>query len=197
MTSDKKDTDQEWFAKIIQLPRPAEVVDFPMKDDNGNPIKVAMRVLTSAESFRCRANAIKDTRQIIGGSDPVSDLEKTEIFQQKLTAELLFNACVDATDLKTKFFRTPKDVMEHLTMDQNGYLLGQYLIVQSQLSPIISEMTDEQLDELISRIQRGASISDLGFFTLGALKLLVMHTISRLSTLQTSNTLSTQPLEQE
>lgn len=177
---------QEWFAKVLRKPRAHELVTFPRKLEDGSEFQIAIWVLTTLESADANGEAIKAARRIIGGNDPIEQIIQTEVFKQQLTSQLLFRSCRQVGDLSKPLFRTPKDVLEYLTLDETGFLLSAYLMIQANLSPLFTSMTEQDMQDIIKRIQDGASAAPLAFFTLGALKALVIYLVSLLSTVQTS-----------
>lgn len=138
--------------------RQHKLVDHCRKDAEGITPKIAMVTLTQEESLATSINTEKFVRKFFKESD--TDLPKTGeassgygmIFEQKAALEILFKVCRNPDDLKVPFFKTPDHMAENLTTEEIGYLMRLYGHVRSQLSPIRYDISEEEVDAWIYRI---------------------------------------------
>ena len=138
--------------------RQHKLVDFLRKDKDGNPIKIAMITLTQEESLSVSINTERFVRKFFKDSE--TDLPKNGetssgyamIFEQKAAIEILFKVCKNPTDLTVPFFKNPDDMASNLTTEEIGYLMRLYGHIRSELSPMKYNLTNEEIDAWIDRV---------------------------------------------
>lgn len=170
---------KDLWAQITAMPRPSQVVDFPRNGTNGKPLgEVRLRVLTQEEQMLCAAEAERYTKKAI------KDLPKGEeaqlgyqsVYQNAAAVEVLFHAARQVDDHEKSFFPSRQHLREYLTADEVGVLMVQYYTVQSKLGPIVSTMTETEVDAWIFRLGEGGSAYPLDFLSWDMLKTLAFST---------------------
>lgn len=189
MTSDTSPS--ALFLLLTTLPRPHRIVDLPRKDADGKPVaQVAIVPLTQEETTTAAAEAEARTRKMLGKDLPKKDDAQSgyqDVFGNISAEEVLFRACKDPADptLKRGAFRTPHEIAKALSADEIGVMLHNYLTVKQECGPIVSEMTDAELDSMITMLGEGGSTFPLDSLSWGALRVLISTMASRLRNLQT------------
>ena len=176
------------WAQITALPRAHRVIESPLML-NGNPVPIAMVVLTQEESQLCTVEAERFTRKMLkDGGLPKSD-EMSEgyrnLYETRAAAEILYKACKKSTDLTKSFFPSVSEIAKRLTTDQIGVLMQQYILVQQEVGPIISKMTPEEFDAWVEKLATGGSAHFLGLLTSAAQNQFILSMACRLHSLQT------------
>jgi hypothetical protein len=156
----------ELWAALVEQPQPHRIVDFPRLDPvTGEPIgKLAIRVLTGIELAASTAEADKFAKKLLKDSQRKDEENKgyDDIYTNAASVELLYRACRDPKNLDRPAFPTPDDMRKRLTMDEIATLVNAYLQVQSEMGPIISHMTEDEMDAWVRRItEAGESIAPL------------------------------------
>lgn len=191
----------ELFLAIQKRPRPFRVVDFPRQDPvTGEPIgKVAITPLFQAELLEAKAEATRLGKQLTKDNlDPREYVVGHEqIYQDICGSEILCRACRDPNDINVKIFRTAGDVRKHLTSDELAVLIQNYALVQLEVGPLITGMSQVEMDAWLQRLGEGASALPLALLSLEQVRALLMHSASRLRTSQTGNGSVGQPVEND
>jgi hypothetical protein len=149
------------FMQIAAMPRPSRLVPFPRKDESGNPLcEVALWVLTQEEMMQSNADTERYVRQTL--KDQVA--QKTEarkgyeqLFNQRGCVEILWRCCRRPSDITKPFFRTKQDIEKYLTTDECGVLYSAYMRVSADLGPIVSELTEEEMEAWLVNLATGGS----------------------------------------
>lgn len=186
-------TPKDLWNQVTKLPRAHRVVDFPRKDKDGNHPKVAIWVLSQNETIECTAATenfvrkfYKDQCGVLPNKDDMSGGYST-IFENRASMEILFMCCRDPQDLNKSFFQTVNAV-GNFTNDEIAVLMQHYLIIKSQLGPIIAELSQVEMDAWISRLTIGGEAANpLGSLSLGQLSSLLMYMASQLKSSQTDS----------
>lgn len=162
MSAPPKDIDPgDLFVLIAAMPRPHRLVAFPRKNDAGDPIcEVALWVLSQEEMMQANADTERYVRQML--KDQVA--QKTEarkgyeqLFNQRGCVEILWRACRRPSDITKPFFRVKQDIEKHLTTDECGVLYNSYMRVSAELGPIVSELTEEEMEAWLVNLAAGGS----------------------------------------
>ena len=188
------------WQRVTALPRPSDVVDFPRKDDEGNPIaQVLMRVLTQAEVTSATANAERFARQVMAGSIPKADEAASgyeAIYQNDLNVQLVYLSARQVDDQTKPFFPSQAEMRTHLTPDEIGALVRAYVIVQAERGPMVSQMTDGDFDAWVAKLKEGGNSAPLASLSLDALRALVKHLVSALPRSQMDSSLPGTPSQE-
>jgi len=184
---------KDLWAQITAMPRPHRIVAFPRTGPDGKPMaEVAMMVLTQDESTLATASADRHVRKLLKdnsampGKDEAAGSYST-LFENRASQEILYRATKRRDDLTKPFFPTVDTIGAKLTTDEIGVLMMSYLLVQSQLGPIVSEMGTDEMEAWIERLAIGGGANPLPFLSLGAQSLLMSSMASRLWLSRTDN----------
>ena len=148
------------WVEITKLPRPSRVIDFPRKDMEGNPIcQVQLVVLTPAEQVQCAVEAERYVNLKLGVTkvEERANAYKT-IFDTASTTECLYLSARSASDIDVRFFPTSQSIRDHLTADEAAVLMQAYGQMNSELGPIISTMSEKDMEAWLERLALGADI---------------------------------------
>ena len=187
----------DYWAKLIALPRPSKVVDFPRKNEDGSAVELAIWVLSQDEQMACSSAADALAKKLL--KDAVKNDERSrgydDIYQNAAAVEILFRVCRQKEDLAKPFFPAPDAIRKHLTTDEIALLFTHYLSVQVELGPIVADMTSDEVDAIVKRLVESGSRFPLDGLSPEALKTLVLSMASRLSTFLTGISLLGTPPE--
>ena len=171
------------WAAITEMPRPSRVVDFPRKNEAGEPIgQVRIRVLMQEESMMCSAAAEAFARKHIKELPKSDDMARGygDIYSNAAAVEVLWRACRQVDDVNQALFPTSKMIRDHLSADEVGVLFSSYLAVKAELGPIIGEMSEDEVEGWIKRLVEGGSSYPLGSLSWEMRDQLQMRTAQRL-----------------
>jgi hypothetical protein len=190
----------ELFLAIQKRPRAFRIVDFPRLDGTtGKSIgQIAMCPLLQQELIEAKAEAVKLGKALTKDSlDPKEYiLGHEQIYQELCGCEILFRACRVPTDIGVTIFKTSADVRKLLTSDEVAVLIQSYAIAQLEIGPLVSMMSDVERDAWLKRLGEGATAIPLALLSLEQVRALLMHSASRLLTLQTANGSAGQPADE-
>jgi hypothetical protein len=191
-------TSEQLWAEITSAPRPHRLVPFPRKRAGSDePIcDVAMCVLTQAEVVAAAAAAERETRRLLR-DDPKKGSERPELYATSKGASDLHNNCASveilsrsarmANDITKPFFRAREDITRHLTVDEVGVMMGEYLMVQADLGPVIHDLSEEEVDAWIEKLTTGGKKFLLPFLSWGAVSTLITSLARRALSSPTAN----------
>lgn len=171
------------WAAITEMPRPSRVVDFPRKNEAGEPVgQVRIRVLTQEESMMCSAAAESFARKHIKELPKSDDMARGygDIYSNAAAVEVLWRACRQVEDVNQALFPTAKMIRDHLSADEVGVLFSSYLAVKAELGPVIGEMSEDEVEGWIRRLVEGGSSYPLGSLSWEMRDQLQMLTAQRL-----------------
>ena len=176
-------SDDLW-ERLCAMPRPHKVVDFPRKDEKGEPIgQLAMWVLTQSEQEESAAQADKRARALMRtdkGEVPKDDEAKrgyNDLYANAAADEILYRACRKVGKLNEAFFPSPALMRSKLSVDEVGVLMSHYYTVQEELGPIVAHMSKEETDALVARIEKSGERFPLDLLSPGALRTLVISLV--------------------
>ena len=184
------------FDKIFQKERPSIVVPFPGYDD----VEIALVILTQSETQAAQAGAQKLVDRLFKDStNRTFDAGYKEVYNSASAQEILYRACKDPNDLKKPFFPSKESIGDALSIDQVSILLNHYFMLSDNYGPVISSMTEKELEEYIKVLAEGGqrSASFLNSFSQGALTTLLVYMASQLSSSQTDKSLPTSQQENQ
>ena len=183
MTTSPGLTPSELWVQITAMPRPHRTVDFPRMNDKGEPVaQMSMQVLTQEEQITTAIEAERFARKHIKDM-PKSDEPRRgydDVYNNQAACELLFRACRRIDDLAMPFFPSPSEIRQKLTPDEVGVLFRSYLIVQTEVGPILASMSEDEVTAIIKRLQEGGSAFPLAFLSPDSQIALVLSMAKRL-----------------
>ncbi len=160
----------ELFAKLLERPRPSEVVDWVRKDADGKPLgKIRIQVLTMEDHNRARLRAREYVaKQGVDTKEIANDDALQQIMGDATALELLALACVHPDRIQGSTEENPgyalvftggaDQLRENLTADELTTLFNYYLLIQEKYGPNERTIeTDEELTDWIDRLVEGAS----------------------------------------
>lgn len=156
-----EESPSELWVKLTQVPRPHKIVPFPRRNPvTGHPIAdVAIWPLTQEEQMIANAEADRWTKSLL--KDPQrkeeANLGYNHTFTNDVAIQILWRACRDPKDLKRPAFPSPGLMRKEFSTDETGVLFNHYLTVQLEVGPIISYMTEEEVEGMILRLHQGGS----------------------------------------
>ena len=179
-----------WTAITVR-PRPNRLVEFPRRDPVTNESigNVAMWVLTPNEHAQASAAAEKYTKTMLGETSPDHrSLSYPTVYDNAASVEILARCCRAESDLTRTAFPSPQAIREVLTTDEVAVLISAYLQFRAEVGPIVSDMTELEMEAWISRLEEGGRVV-APFFTLSpAQKLdLFQFMANRLRTVRMGN----------
>lgn len=188
------------WAQITAMPRAHRIVPFPRRGPDGQPMgNVAMQVLYQAETQSatvCTENrvrrALKASEAMPGSGEPRQSYEI--LFETWASCETLYRCCRKADDISKPFFLTVEEIAAKLSSDEIACLLLAYNQVRAELGPIVSEMSQEEMDAWIEMLAKGGSTVPLASLSLGAQSRLVLYMASLLYLSPTDSSLPGSPL---
>jgi len=83
----------------------------------------------------------------------------------ELSLQILLRACRDVDQPEKRFFPSALEARKALTGDEIGVLFSSYLIVQAEKGPIVSQMTEAEMESWIVRLVEGASRDPLALLS--------------------------------
>ena len=194
---------RDLWALVTQTPRPHRTVPFPRKDAAGAPVcDVRLVLLTQSEMMVAQANAERRAKRMLKDSAPKKDEASRayeDLYKNSCSAEVLYLCCKhpDDPEMKRAFFRTPEDVLTHLSLDEVGVLMSSYLSFQVEVSPIQGAFdSDDDMDALLAKlVEGGAAGSPLASVSPVGLIQLCMYLARRLSSSQKASSSHSSPVD--
>lgn len=188
-------------AALETQPMAHRVIDFPRKDPiTREPVaKVAIRALSVMEINAATTAAEHYAKRLLREEQRASEanLGYQTLFENAASIELLYRACRDAENLDRPAFMSPDDMRRILSMDEVACLVEAYNQMQAETSPIVSNMTSEEMDAWLLRIKEaGETMLPLYSLSSAMKNDLLMRSASLLFDSQTDSSLSgSQPEE--
>ncbi len=191
----------ELFLKLCE-PRPSEVIDFPRKDRDGNPIgKIRIQVLRMEDHNKARLVATRALKESLKGFG-VGDLDKNEmesdavreVLGDLIAHELLCLACLsdkeqegltddNGNPVYAKIFGKPSQIRTALTADETLVLFNAYRLVQYKYGPFESTLNDDgDIEAWVTRLKEGGSAFPLLVLPLPQLAELAFGLSEKIST---------------
>lgn len=165
----------ELFQRLLDRPRPAEVVKFPGLDKQGARGELRMQVLSKVDSDRARLvshAAVKKNaaRYGIANLTPqdmaseavqgvISDLAACEVLAMACTQTETFTGS-DGDDEQARYpliFPDGEAVGKTLTADEVAYLFSAYMLVQHKYGPHEAICLPEDVNAWVRRLVEGAA----------------------------------------
>ncbi len=171
------------FCALQSMPRPYRLVDYPRTGADGKPIgQVAMWVLTQEEQMICSTEAERFAREKLKASDINREsFGYDAVYSNEACVQILFRACRDVNDIEGKTaFPTPGHIRQTLSAAECGALFAHYLTIQSELGPLASSLTEDEMEAWIARIAEGGSAFPFDLLPSDLQKILVLSMARRL-----------------
>lgn len=188
------------WAQICAIPRPSRVADFPRLDPaSGKPVaRVRLMVLTQEEQMLCASAAEKITRAMLKDVPKGDDARRgyDDVYNNAAAIEILFRACKKEEDATASFFPTPQAIRQALSIDEVGVLFSEYLMAQTELGPIVSKMSPEEMDAWVERLGEGGAMFPLASLSSEMLTSLAFGLACQLHALRTATSSVGSPLEE-
>jgi len=177
------------FRKLSDKIPPHQILPFPRRDDDGNPIgEYWLRVLPQKEIDDAAVEAERYVRKRM--ADGVGDLDGIkpnqeawrEVFGSALMVELIFRACRDKDDASIPLFPSPDDIRRELTNSEIVFISEAYESLQRKFGPTFAVLTESEVEEWIAAMTRGGEVDlgPLGLLSRGGLEQLIGGLVSLL-----------------
>lgn len=153
----------ELFRRIADKAPPFQILPFPRKDDDGEPIgHYRLQVLRQRDIDQAAAEAERYVRKAMqDGSDKPNQEAWREVFDSALMVELVFRACRDKDDASRPLFPSPQDIRAELTQSEIVHLTNSYQLLQHLFGPSFARLTEDEVEEWLAALTRGGEL-DLG-----------------------------------
>ena len=181
------------FSKLLEMPRPTEVIDFPRNDEHGKPVaRVRIQVLTSPEHDQAREMAYKALKKKGYDAADLSSPAIREVLGDAIAKELIAMACLSEENLGEpggkpiykREFRTGADLDKvGIRADELAVLFSAYELTQNKYGPFERNLSAADVDAWIARLGEGAAEFPLLRLALPQLVLLAQSLGERLFTL--------------
>jgi len=161
----------ELWLKLSESPRPSEVVDFPRKGANREPIgKVRIQVLPNEEHDAARIRAqtkLRERARLLGHGNLTNEDMRApgvaEVLGDMTAREVLAVACVAEKpfDEYAKPLRYPRifpdaeSIGATLSADELSVLFNLYVLVQNKYGPFEGNLSDDDQEAWIRRLEEG------------------------------------------
>lgn len=187
--------DPDLWQKITALPRPWKAVDYPRNGADGQPIgQIAVVILLQEEQSLAAASANDAARKLIKELPKAGESQTgfEDVYRNFAAAEVLWRACLDKAQMENgierKVFPSPAELRRKLNVDEIGILFSNYLTVQEELGPIISNLNAEEVKAWITRLKESGSKLPLDSLSSEGLKSLVLILVGLLPSSPTDST---------
>ena len=198
------------FARLMARERPSLIVPYPAKGPDGEPVgQIALVPLVEAEVMACRsaaeayASMMLDKPEDKGGKVPRDSTGYRDVYVNELYVECLARACRDpvardgalvASNVPT--FPSPQHMRQWIFPGEISVLFEKYATWQSENGPIVSQMSEPELDAWIKVLSEGASRVPLAALSSAGQRDLILHLVSRLQNSKTDTSSVGSPPEQ-
>jgi hypothetical protein len=174
----------ELFRKLMEMPRPSTVVDFPRRNPDGTPVgQFAMTILSESELNEVRAAADRTAKKMLGDAQKEGEqnLGYQDIYRNVSVVELLWRACrASKEEMHIPAFLSPALMRKNLTTDELAVLMDAYLQFKVEAGPIISDMSEAEMDAWIKRLAEGAGRVPLSLLSSEAKTDLLLRSVALL-----------------
>lgn len=165
------------FANLSQLPRPHIIAPFPRKKPGTQDpfCNIALMELTSSETLEVKAYAESTAKKLLKETTSNKGEENRgydEIYNECCAIGVLWHACRKEDNLEQKFFPNRESIHKVLTIDEISILYNHFLTLKYTKGPVISNMNEQEMDNLIDKLIDGGTDSTffLSFISVELLK---------------------------
>jgi len=152
------------FLKLMELPRPSEVIDFPRKGSDGKPIdRIRIQTLTSEDQDKARAMAHAEMLRRGFSAEDIGSYGIREVYSDAVAKELIAMSCLTAEgadfgDGVPKYGRVFRDggQVSKLAADEILTLFNAWQLLQHKYGPI-EGLDQNEVDAWIKRLVEGGS----------------------------------------
>lgn len=155
------------LAKMRRGKSELRVVVWPgISDAEGQPVAVALRVLSCGEVQECHAEA---NRRFLDLRLPIDSVHTVSLFEDEVMLQLLVRACRNVERPHDEPFAIDAaDMRENTTVDERAAMFSLYRDFASEVDPAPDKMSGAEFDEIIELVKKKAEGTLLG---LGSRKL--------------------------
>lgn len=149
----------ELFAKLSSAQKPHDIIDFPRKDANGEPLsQLAIVLLSQEEIMACSAGAEKTAKRLIGNTKTEEQTQGYDnIYNNALAVEMLYRACKHPLDLTKSVFPSPQSISSLLSADEIAILINNYGTMQVTVGPVVGSMSEEEVEGWLAKLTKGGT----------------------------------------
>jgi hypothetical protein len=177
----------ELWQKLTQLPRPFELLDFPRRDPmdpsgQGMIGQVACWVLNQTELMASSAAADAYAKQLLRDKQKRDEenLAYADIYKNAASVEVVFRAYRRPENLKHPAFPSTKKIRDNFSSDEIAILTRNYLQVQRKLGPIVTYMSEAEMNAWLERLAKDGQLFPLALLDSDQLEDLLRHSARRL-----------------
>jgi hypothetical protein len=182
------------FRKLLEMPAPSEVLDFPRKDPDGKPVfRYRCQVLTSGQMEQCRTRALDSIKNKHGWNTPEQQQQPIAaiVIEDAIAREILCQSCCEVeavgerdngSPIYPKLF-TDVSHLDNLLGDEAAVLLQYFNLTQAKYGPLISHLTAAQQNAWVERLAEGGSAFPLRLLDSHQRDLLTLSAAKRLLSL--------------
>ena len=153
----------QWLAQGNNFEREFE---FPRKDENGQSIRLRMRILNRSQESEAHAQAHVRTVAMLNKKGAKVEVDPAvmsqTLYNSTLAEEVLFRAVCDETG--KQLFPDIKTLQHCLTSDEMEVLISEYNLTRNMLGPIKLNLSEESLEAWTKLIKEDMDAA-IPFFT--------------------------------
>lgn len=203
----------ELWARIVQsdLPenRPFEDVPFPRNDPKTGeplgrlaiwPLKDDEITIAKAEATRYARACIKEKIENAGGNGLQSAMDPAipipgymQVYDDACATEMVWRFCRRIDNRAIPAFPTAAECRRHLSSDEKSVLCNAYALVQVRFGPIVTYLSEEEMEAWIRRLAEGGSAVPLHLLSWEQRTELLMHSVRQLLALRTASSSAGSP----
>ncbi len=127
-----------------------------------------MTPLSQSEQMACTSEADKFTKKMLKEAQrrEEENLGYEAMFSNECAVQVLFRACHEVENAGKPIFPSPLALRDKLAADEVGALFKLYCQVQTELGPIITRMSEEEMEAWIVKLEEGGAHEPFAFFSL-------------------------------
>lgn len=161
MTSPPPDINPVEAFRNAMKKRPYRLVDFPQYNEKEEPLfQFPMVALTQYEQESATAAAAVRYQIAVSEKPPGrNDVNQgaEDLYDNFFADEVLYRACRVPGDVDKFLFNTPMEVPKMLLTDQIGQLAWSYKRVVRETSPLVADMSADQIKEWVELFGKGGA----------------------------------------
>lgn len=196
-----EDNCAEIFDALTRSVRPFKLVDFVRPNPaDGQTFQVAIRPLNLLELQHCQAAGVAGAKKYAKENGLLMTDPGVDVIQENARViELLWKAYRNPNDLEKSLFKTPLEMMKTMTNHELTLMIESYARVETELSPLIATMTEEDLRHWIEMLAKGGDSARnfLDRMTSAARNALLISLAAQVFASQTDNGSPIEPASEE